>query len=221
MQTAADAAALAGAVQLLRTPKTDYLTQARTYGQANTLLDAPITVHDTDVVLGNWKSPERTFTPCSGCTSTADAVQVTLRHDSSYLIARVLRWAPKKIAVRSVAWAGPSVSETKCMKPWAMPFQVLRDSINAYIGQSIPADSGLRDPSDLQALNEMPESRRTFTMKITDGAVADLSGDFYAVDLPPYYSAATDSHDYSVPSGAPPYEDAIKGVDKNGNPVCS
>ncbi|MGH7624412.1 MAG: TadG family pilus assembly protein [Gemmatimonadaceae bacterium] len=219
MQTSADAAALAGAVQLIGTQKSDYLTQAQNYAAANKLMGSTITLDDSDVVLGKWSSPARVFTGPASLT-TADAVQVTVRHSTSYLLANVLGWAPKQIAVRSVAWAGPSVSQTQCMKPWAMPFEVLRDSINAYLGQSIPPSDGIRDPEDIDALKQMTEAQRTFSMKITSQGQADLSGDFYAVDLPSYYVAATNSYNQNIPSGSPPYEDAIEGVDSNGNPVC-
>lgn len=222
MQTAADGAALAGAVQLLRTPKTDYLTQAKTYAAANTLLGSSIVVNDTDVVLGNWNGSTRVFT-AGGSPTTADAVQVTVRHNSSYLMANALGWAPKKIAARSVAWAGPSVSKTNCMKPWAMWYGLLRRAINTYRGIPINSttDTASLNQDDLQALREMSDAQRTFNLFLGDSTKQTEtinSGNFYAVDLPPVQYA--DGTPGTPLTGGNAYSDALQGVDSNGNPVC-
>src|SRR6185437_4835746 len=85
------------------------------------------------------------------------------------ILAGVLGWAPKQLAVRSVAWAGPSVSQTRCMKPWAIPYVNLRGCINHYLG--IPddpvTDTASLSQSDVQALREMSDVQRTFTLKIS------------------------------------------------------
>lgn len=221
MQTAADAAALAGAVQLLRSPQTDYVAEARNFAQANPLLGSSIVLNDSDVVLGSWTGPDRSFTP-GGSPSTANAVQVTLRHTSSSLLAGALGWAPKQIAVRSVAWAGPAVSETKCMKPWAIPYVNLRGRIDSYLGipDNPATETAPLTEADLQALREMSDVQRTFTLKVDQWKDIDpgMPGDFGAVDLPP--ATRADGTSGTPITGATAYQQNIEGQDKAGNPLC-
>jgi len=221
MQTAADAAALAGAVQLLRSSQADYATEAQTFAQANTLLGSSIVLNDTDVVLGTWTSPDRIFTR-GASPSTANAVQVTLRHNSTSILAGVLGWAPKQLAVRSVAWAGPSVSQTRCMKPWAIPYVNLRGRINSYLGlpDDPVTDTASLSQSDVQALREMSDVQRTFTLKISRWKDIDagMPGNFGAVDLPPVKAA--DGTSGTPGTGGAVYQENIEGVDGAGNPVC-
>lgn len=219
LQTAADAAALAGAVQLLRTPKTDAVAKAQLFGQSNALMNTSVTVNDTDVVYGNWDRTARTFTPNGNDPFTADAIQVTVRATSSYLIANALGWGTKPVAARSVAWAGPSVSRATCMKPWALWYGLLMQRINAYEGTSTDPTRAMT-PEDLQALREMSDAQRTFTLFLGNSQQGQVlnSGNYYAVDLPPVrYADGTAGNPLT---GGSPYSDALAGVDKNGNPIC-
>jgi hypothetical protein len=221
LQTASDAAALAGAVQLLRTPRSAYATQAETFGGDNPLLSTSVVVSDSNVVLGNWNPATRTFTGGASIT-TADAVQVTLHHPSSFIIANVLGWVPKQIAVRSVAWAGPSASQSNCMKPWALWFGLLRSRLDTAEGKPFdPSDTTSLTQEDLATLKGMTAQQRTFTLFLgntANGSNLD-PGNFYAVDLPAYYTAATNTYNTQIP-GATQYSNTLQGVDSNGNPVC-
>jgi hypothetical protein len=221
MQTAADAAALAGAVQLLRTPRSAYASQAETFGGDNPLLNTSVAVNDSNVVLGNWNPGTRTFTGGASIT-TADAVQVTLHHPSSFIIANVLGWVPKQIAVRSVARAGPSATQSNCMKPWALWFGLLRSKLDTAEGKPFdPSDTTSLTQDDLKALTEMSDSARSFTLFLGNTANGNNlnPGNFYAVDLPAYYTAATNTYNPQIP-GAPQYQNTLEGVDDAGNPVC-
>ncbi|HEU4643171.1 MAG TPA: pilus assembly protein TadG-related protein, partial [Gemmatimonadaceae bacterium] len=218
LQTAADAAALAGAVQLLRTPKTDAVAKAQLFGQSNALMNTSVTVNDTDVVYGNWDRTARTFTPNGNDPFTADAIQVTVRATSSYLIANALGWGTKPVAARSVAWAGPSVSRATCMKPWAMWYGLLMQRINAYEGTSSDPTRPMT-PEDLQALRDMSDAQRTFTLFLGNSQQGQVlnSGNYYAVDLPPVQYA--DGTTGNPLTGGSPYRDALAGVDRDGNPI--
>ena len=219
LQTAADAAALAGAVQLTRTTKTEYLAQAKLIGQSNPLFNTSVVVPDSAVEVGHWDPDARTFSSTNSPT-TADAVRVTLRHKSSYLIANVLGWAAKPVAAQAVAWGGPSVGKTECMKPWALWYGLLKAKIDTIVNRpTAPNDSLL--PSDLDALRQAPESKRTFNVflgNLNEKSEVLNSGDFYAVDLPPvqYADGTTGVRN----PGGNAYGDALAGVDKDGNPVC-
>lgn len=212
LQTAADAAALAGAVQLTKTNKTEYLAQAKAIGQANPLFDQKVVVPDEAVEVGRWDRATRTFESTNSST-TADAVKVTLRHQSSYLIGSALGWAPKQVAAQAVAWAGPSVGETMCMKPWALWIGQLMSRINLFRG--LPDDpTRPMEQADLDALREMPETGptgRTFDVFLGNGGPdSTFQGNFYAVSLPPFYHADGSPSDTTA-QGANNYEQNISG----------
>ncbi|HEX6533493.1 MAG TPA: pilus assembly protein TadG-related protein [Gemmatimonadaceae bacterium] len=219
LQTAADAAALAGAVQLLRTPKTDARAKAEAFGRANALMNTSVAIADSQVVYGNWNPATRQFTENGNDPFTADAVQVTVHARSDYIIANAFGWNPKPVAARAVAWAGPSVGKTDCMKPWAIWYGLLMQRINAYEGTSTDPTRPMT-PDDLQALREMSEDQRTFTMFLGNSANGNVlnSGNFYAVDLPPLRYA--DGTTGTPLTGGDSYRDALAGVDDSGNPVC-
>ena len=221
LQTAADAAALAGAVQLTKTPKTDYLVKAKSVGQANPLFDESVVVPDDAVEVGMWNPDLRVFEDNGNNPTTANAVRVTLQHDASYLIANRLGWAVKPVGAQAVAWAGPSVGKTDCMKPWALWYGLLKTKIDTYLNRPVAPDDPLI-PSDLDALRQMSEGDRTFTLFLgnnkKDPDAVINSGNFYAVDLPPVTYADGTS---GVPlTGGDNYKYALAGMDKDGNPVC-
>lgn len=221
LQTAADAAALAGAVQLTRTPKTDYLAQAKAVGQENPLFDTKVVVPDEAVELGMWDPAQRVFEENGNNPATANAVRVTLRDTSNYLMANHLGWARVPVTARSVAWAGPSVGKTDCMKPWALWYGLLKTKIDTYLNRPVAPDDPLQ-PGDVDALRQMSEAERTFTLflgnnKSNPDAVID-PGNFYAVDLPPVTYADGTSGD--AQAGGYDYKYALAGMDANGNPIC-
>jgi hypothetical protein len=216
LQTAADAAALAGAVQLTTTKKNDYLLKAKTLGQANPLFDTTVSVPDEAVEVGRWDPATRTFS-ATGSATTADAVRVTLHHQSSYLIGSAIGFAPKEIGAQAVAWAGPSVGETMCMKPWALWIGQLMSRINLFRG--LPDDpSRPMEQADLDALRDMPEdgpTGRTFTVFLGNGGPdSTFKGNFYAISLPPFYHADGSPVD-TAGKGANEYEQNISGAKCN------
>jgi hypothetical protein len=221
LQTAADAAALSGAVQLTRSPKTDYLAQAKAIGQSNPLFDTKVVVPDAAVEVGMWDPGQRLFEENGNNPATANAVRVTLRDTSNYLIANRLGWARKPVAAQAVAWAGPSVGKTDCMKPWAMWYGLLKTKIDTYLNRPIAPDDPLL-PSDVDALRQMSEAQRTFTLFLgnnkSDPDAVINSGNFYAVDLPPVTYA--DGTSGTPLTGGDNYKYALAGMDKSGNPVC-
>lgn len=214
LQTAADAAALAGAVQLTKTDKISYLAQAKAIGQANPLFDTVVVVPDAAVEVGRWDRASRTFASTNSPT-TADAVRVTLSHQSSYLIGSALGFAPKQVAVKAVAWAGPSVGETMCMKPWALWIGQLMNRINLYRFGSPGDPTRPMEQADLDALRDMPEdgpTGRTFTVFLGNGGTdTTFNGNFYAISLPPFYHADGSPSD-STSNGANSYEQNISGA---------
>jgi hypothetical protein len=109
------------------------------------------------------------------------------------------------------------------MKPWALWYGLLMGRINDYLGKVNSPENLARPmtPEDLDALRRMSEDARTFNIflgTLNDKSQVLNSGNFYAVDLPPVrYADGTAGNPLT---GGSAYQDAVAGVDKNGNTVC-
>jgi Flp pilus assembly protein TadG len=180
LHTGSDAAALAGVVQLVRTPgdPTAVTNAAIAYGGQNSVFNDQITISAGDVVLGNWTPATAAWTP--GGTPT-NAVQVTSRKTTRWLAAQMLGMPHRQIVARSIAYASPTIEDTDCIKPWAIPYRLLTMLLD-------PTGDPDRDltPADLAALATMTPEQLSFTLK--DGAPAQgegtgLPGNFYAVEI--------------------------------------
>src|SRR5690349_12618084 len=118
LQTSADAAALAGAIQL--TPPFDpaYASDSATsYARRNRVLsDFPA----VDVVqVGVWDDSLTTFT--SGATPT-NAVRVVVSHATNGLIIGMLGITAPRVHANAIAWANAPVPAANCVKPWSIPY---------------------------------------------------------------------------------------------------
>ena len=234
LQTAADAGALAGAVQL--TPPhqrggagqrvTDSATWMARLNKA--LYD---TVHVEAVNFGIWEDAAQTFT--SSNASNATAVEVIVSHGTNKLIIGALGIAAPTVKARAVAWANAPVDNSNCMKPWTMPYTILMDLVNR--GRIAVNDWPFPDPNpdsfqnltrdfsddDRTFLAGMSEAARTFTLKMGSGQGLDepvpgstMPGNFQAVQLPRHWSASGTEWPDGAPSpggGANEYRAAIEG----------
>ena len=113
LQAAADAAALAGASQL-SVSDAEVLTKAKEYAGRNMPFSEHGTVlADADVVIGNWDSSTRVFTPADGVV-TNNAVYVTTKRSSDndnaaeLFFARIFGFDETDITTTAVAWPGGS-----------------------------------------------------------------------------------------------------------------
>jgi Flp pilus assembly protein TadG len=218
MQTMADAAALAGAVQLIRTPANKAADSAAWIGNKNRVLGRGLTLTASppDIVYGNWDRVNKQFINPNQAPDKADAIQVTVVDSTHFLIANRLRWSRYAVRVQAVAWSGAPVSQTECMKPWAMSQTILVDSINSWLNN--PQRGVARDltAADLQALRDMETAKSNklnFKLFLGDPNSADQlnSGNYYAVNLPPLNKGG----------GGSAYEQQIVGVDKKtGKKLC-
>jgi hypothetical protein len=219
LQTAADAGAIAGAMQLL--PPRDSLQYdplARKYVGLNRALSDSITVDS--VIKGNWDGPTRVFTPAG---SPSNAVRVVVSQDPRNLFMEGFGVPVPRMYARSIAWAGAPVATTPaCMKPWAIPYEELMYRINLY-RNIVPANSNanLTRPfdqvHDLAALQAMSAADRTFSLKLGNGKASGTyvpgSGNFQAIKLPKFYDYATNTGvaPNSIPGGANVYGKHING----------
>jgi hypothetical protein len=199
LQTSADAAAHAGAVQL-SPPNNAGLTDsvARAYATRNPAMTRSVTVDS--VVLGDWDDVNRVFIAPPANTVT-DAVSVVVSRVSSGLIMRMLGIGPPRLKARAIGWADAPVNNSVgCIKPVAVPMTQLMWRVNVARGiANTPDTLGMYRKwdavNDMAALNNMTVAERTFALKIGSGALTDtlgaLSGNYQAVKLGKYWDATT------------------------------
>jgi hypothetical protein len=168
LQTAADAAALAGAVQLLE-DSTGAGDSARTYAMRNQVENRAI--DSVDVAYGVWRPATREFIRDG---NPVDAVSVTTRHAIPLSIARVFGDSTITISSSAIAWSSAPVAESPCAKPLAVPYSELLKTLGYPEG----FDFDLTD-EDIQRLREMPEADRRTHFHYGDPNVADSVGSHY------------------------------------------
>lgn len=217
LQTSADAAAHAGAIQL-QPPNNAGTTVAVATAYANTNLAMQGTVTVDAVELGDWDDNVRTFTPGAPVT---DAVRVTVSRQSTGLIMGLLGVAAPRMKASAVGWAdAPVVNSAGCIKPMAIPFTQMMWRINEHRGFPNP-DSLYRqfdNVEDMKALGQMTEAARTFSLKLGGGQVYDtlgaMSGSYQAVKLGKYWDVGTGAVADPPPDsrGADAYQDHMSGT---------
>lgn len=214
LQTAADAAAMAGAIELVRTPS-NATAEVQRYATSNMVLDRAVGVPnpDTDIRFGSWNDATHTLTnPHPPAPTTADdAVRVTVSAPSSYLFMQVFGIPTVQIRASATAWArAPVGTLTECVKPWAIPYERLTNVLdpgNPDLQRELTEDDRVR-------LRQMSEADRTFTLKYgsdqTDGS--GLPGNYYGVVLPAFWRTSTGQYVDPPPDrGGAAYESNISG----------
>jgi hypothetical protein len=151
LQTAADAAALAGALQLLDDSSTAVDT-ARAYADSNRVEQKSI--DSVAIERGVWHPTDRYF---DGAGQPWDAVRVTTRHPLPLSLARIFGDSTIMVTATAVAWSAGPVMEPQCLKPLAVPYsrllQILGYPELAWADAQLTAD-------DVRRLREMPDTER-------------------------------------------------------------
>lgn len=227
LQTSADAGALAGALQFLNSRDTLQISSnATTYIRKNLTLQD--TIHIDSIQKGNWNKTTKTFTN-GGAPS--NAVNVVVSYLPSRMWMRAFGSAIPRMRARAVAWASaPVATSSGCMKPWAIPYEVLMFAINTQRGIDNTVPANLTRPFDqvldMAALGQMSQTARTFTLKMGDNGnqnqqqqvnnpaavLGNMPGNFQAVVLPKWYDHATNSYDNTVQAGGQAYRNNIEGT---------
>ena len=226
LQSSADAGALAGALQL--SPPRDTFTardSAIAYAVRNRALTAVVAV-DT-AIKGFWDNSARTFTPLGNPTN---AMKVKVSLAPTKLIMSSFGSIVPTIRASAVAWAMAPVNTAGCMKPWAIPYEILMYRINAFRGLPNTTTADLTrqfDPvADMAALTQMSTTDLTFRLKIaqnsngntgqvTQGGATSTSmpGNYQAVRLGKWWDFATQAVANPSPmTGANDYRDHINGT---------
>ncbi len=200
LKTAADAAALAGAIQLMKV-RPEYADSAQVYGQRNLVHGVAPLLAFADIRYGKWDDIAGTLDTSAAVTlDDADAVKVTARTPGSYLLARIFGTTPGELVTTSVAWGGGSVGATTCMKPWALPYSALLYKL----GHDPFDPTHELTEDDIAMLLSWTAEEDWLNIKLSspgnnqnqDGVIYDegdtdrpIPGNFYAVRLPPIADA--------------------------------
>ena len=179
LQTAADAAALAGALQLLEDSSTA-LDTARIYARRNWVEQQLI--DSVAIEYGVWRPADREFIPGG---DPKDAVRVTTRYQLPLSLARVFGDSTVMLASSAVAWSSAPMAESGCSKPIAVPYGRLLD----ILGYPAWVDIDLTD-DDIRRLREMAVPSREVTLPY---ASADDSTGYFSFDDDEYFPVDIDS----------------------------
>ena len=232
LQTTADAAALAGAVQITKPANAtaDIDTASRNNVGRNLVMGVPAVVNE--VTPGQWNDNAAPNGFTAAVTPT-NAVRVVVSHATNNLIMSNLGITAPTVKATAIAWAEAPISTTNCIRPWAIPYEVLMGRVNVLRNIADPySRDNLTRPFDM--VNDMNALRQAqasgdlnalrFSLKlgqndnanngqISDGALVNgQPGNFQAVVLPKWWDFETQSHTEPRPQpGGNAYGDAIAG----------
>lgn len=176
LQTAADAAALAGVMELF-SDTLGVLAAARYYSGQNEVLHRSLPDASSDLECGVWDDDTRTFIPSDHCGATDNAVSFTIRDTVTFTFPLLLGMSQKQISATARAWIA-YVDATKCVKPWAMPYALLTKTLD-------PANPDtLRELNDydIEQLKTLSRDERRFMLKL--GSPPDAPGNFGSLNIP-------------------------------------
>ena len=132
LQRSADAAALAGALQLVTVSPQFADDVAVSYSSLNPVMGKP--PDSITVEYGRWIGTFLTGDCNPNCgqnsASLSDAIRVQLSSSTPSIFAQVLGVDSSVVRAEAIAWASPNVELTDCVKPFAIPYQALTHTID-------------------------------------------------------------------------------------------
>lgn len=207
LQTAVDAAALAGALELATGGGDASRDTALSYASRNTAETDSVILSPESVVFGVWDPTATTFTPLPNAVG-ANAINVTTRKGVGTYFAWALNFLDVSAAARATAWAASPIGATNCVKPWALPEELLDENNNGTVEE--------------WEVDLAVDQQREFVLKGGAGGQSPDFSDtgipsfFYPVVLPPFWDAGTGEYiDVSGEGGADEYREAIANCDPN------
>lgn len=175
LQTAADASALAGVVQLFSFPDSvdEYAVR---YAQANTVLKVAPAIAPADIVCGIYDNNADTFTSASCTSASSNALQVRVTATAQSMLPGVLDMGSRTVSATATAWLA-NVNGTNCVKPFGVSHFMLTQLLqptNPNIGRTL-------DETDISIMRGM--SAADLTVQVKYGSPTD-PGNFGALDMP-------------------------------------
>lgn len=209
LQTAADAGAMAGALELLHDRRDHVPDSATKYAAFNRVSTSNAAVQlveagkysdaagDFESLGNNWTDP------------AVNAVRVTTFHDAPYTFAPIFGLTTRTVRAVAVGAVG-SVTSSPCMKPWAVPMQNVLQALGKVAD---PASYPLTD----EDIDFLRDNKKVVTFKISSQAnPADstyISGNFYAVQYGPIRDANGNLYEDTPDGGGDIYRERISAVD--------
>jgi Putative Flp pilus-assembly TadE/G-like len=179
LQTAADAAAIAGTVEVRDKRPTNATTLALQYAANNVVERKAPTIAASDVEPGVWDYTTRTFSLLGSWTDpTLNAVRATAHYPGSYTFARVFGGTGQTVNARAIAAIG-YVGTQECLKPWTVSYQTLLNALYPPAGTKDAATYNLT-PQDITTLAGMSAPANvvpllnTGTNVVTNGNIAQV-----------------------------------------------
>src|SRR5687768_15220186 len=177
LQTAADAAALAGTREIMNgAPDVMVEDSALNYGERNKALSTTVPIARADVICGQWVAATRTYADESAnCNPGHNSVTVTTRQTARHSLPGFLgaNWQIKATARAYAAYVGAQ----KCIKPWAIPYPRLTKILDPNNPDSL---RNLTE-GDIATLRGLPLADRRFMLKIGS---PPTSGNFGSLEIP-------------------------------------
>ena len=136
LQTVADAAATAGAIEILHPNRAGTVQSiAVTYGDSNRVEGQQARVATGDVQCGKWNfsAPPPNGLPVSACGDAlvdpaVNAVQAVAHDTAAYTLAQIFGKQRQWLQASAIAAVG-YVDATTCLRPWAVSYQTMLDSL--------------------------------------------------------------------------------------------
>lgn len=163
-QAAADAAAHAGAIELVVGDSTNVKDTALLYSARNNILQHAAAFQKANVTCGTWDPTTSSFstsTASGRCGQSATAVKVVGTDTSQYIFQRVWNVANINLSRTAIAYVSPGVLTSSCVKPWSMPYWTLTKRLDP----TNPDTTRDLTPTDLQHLATYTQAQLTFNLK--------------------------------------------------------
>ena len=187
LHSGTDAGALAGVQRLMQKDYTTAADTAVVYTQAHLVEKTIPTTGVGQVVPGAWNFNAATFSPAAGGSWTDpnnNAVQVTATYTGGYTFGRYFGYTTRVRSATSIAAIG-SVGATNCIKPWAIPYEMMLLSLYPTTAPGYPYNPNYNlTPADVQALGNFTSTNNIY-LKVGDPSQSPLPGSFYVVKEPP------------------------------------
>jgi len=172
LRAAADAGALAGAVELSHQRLDSLRGAAAGYALSNRVGGAEPAVAEGDVQVGIWDFDARSFTPVAPPdwpSQPVNAVRVVTRHSASLTFGRIFDLDDRELGASATAAVG-YVADASCVKPWALDYGDLVDALTGGRG----AATGALDPADINAIALADAGARRSSRFAIDATVQPL-----------------------------------------------
>lgn len=199
LQTASDAAALAGGIQLSHS--TQHVSDsAVATGNRNVVLTRNAVFVIDSVRCGVWDGvPVNGVTPNAWhagsphalpCVASDNAVQVGGSDPTAYFFSATLNATAGRVGAAAAAWVAPTVNRTTCIKPLAVDYQLLLQALDPFRGGVARNPLRVLDGIDYTTLHNNA-SQLIFCLKdgsaghVTCPNTANTPGSFNIVGLQP------------------------------------